>query len=152
MHAFWTFFFQIDPGRQRRLGFNRLLLASDQKRPIKTSISVVTPAPGLAGPVPGQWQLEGYVSMADGAIYIYLTRQDGSVSTKSFFLPFRDILGKRRTDAKEAWPPTDDQLAATEDITAWELHMVINSKIIEMNIVDPWKKTYLVKIPGEALA
>jgi len=38
------------------------------------------------------------------------------------------------------------------DITAWELHMVINSKIIEMNIVDPWKKTYLVKIPGEALA
>jgi len=149
----------LDPLRQQRLAFNRLLLTSNEKRPIKTSISVVS-----ATSVTNPWQLGGFVSMADGAIYIYLTRRDGSMSTKSFFLPFRDILGKRRivstsnpiegvTDQQaDSWPPSDDLLASTEDLANWELHMAINVSVIEMNILDPWKRSYLVKIPGTAIA
>ena len=52
----------------------------------------------------------------------------------------------------DSWPPSDDLLASTEDLANWELHMAINVSVIEMNILDPWKKSYLVKIPGTAIA
>ena len=151
----------VDPRREQRLNLNRMLLQSNQRRQIKTSITslggsqpgVTWHPPKIVG-IPQQvqgWQVEGFVNMSESAIYINLTGP--SNVTRPFKLPFRHILETRKKvdTNQDIWPPTDELLSTCEDVSCWELHMCIESNI-KATIIDPWKKTYLLTIPGNLIA
>lgn len=158
--------------------FNNLeILKSKAKVPIKTSVSVYkecssvivpstmppsTPSPPSASLESASdcWKVNGFVSMSDSAIYINLFGPANL--TRSFMLPFRNILSaskkvRQGDDGKKeegsVWPPSDDLLSQCQDVSCWELHMSINPKAdIKATIIDPWKKAYLLTIPGSLLS
>ena len=103
------------------------------------------------------WQVNGFVNMFESAIYINLHGPRNMA--RSFMLPFKNILATTKKSQvainakQEIWPPSDDMLALCEDVSRWELHMCINPNTdIKATIIDPWKKTYLLTIPGKLLA
>ena len=107
-------------------------------------------------PPGGGWEVEGFVNMKDCAIYLNLTGPGRAL--KSFMLPFRNILETTKKSRmlnaadQDIWPPSHELLATCEDVSCWELHMSSVDSKIKATIVDPWKKTYLLTIPGNLLA
>ena len=145
---------------------NQLILTSKDRRQIKTSVTILDKQsngspwqPPLKLPVGNAWgwQVNGFVNMFESAIYINLHGPRNMA--RSFMLPFRNILATTKKSQvainakQEIWPPSDDMLALCEDVSRWELHMCINPNTdIKATIIDPWKKTYLLTIPGKLLA
>ena len=145
---------------------NQLILTSKDKRQIKTSVTILERQkdgspwqPPLKLPVGNAWgwQVNGFVNMFESAIYINLHGPRNMA--RSFMLPFRNILATTKKSQvaiiakQDIWPPSDDMLALCEDVSRWELHMCINPNTdIKATIIDPWKKTYLLTIPGKLLA
>ena len=145
---------------------NQLILSSKDKRKIKTSVTILERRndgsawqPPLKLPVGNAWgwQVNGFVNMFESAIYINLHGPRNMA--RSFMLPFRNILATTKKSQmainakQDIWPPSDDMLALCQDVSQWELHMCINPNTdIKATIIDPWKKTYLLTIPGKLLA
>jgi len=145
---------------------NQLILTSKDRRQIKTSVTILERQkngsswqPPLKLPVGNAWgwQVNGFVNMFESAIYINLHGPRNMA--RSFMLPFRNILATTKKSQvainakQDIWPPSDDMLALCEDVSRWELHMCINPNTdIKATIIDPWKKTYLLTIPGKLLA
>ena len=145
---------------------NQLILTSKDRRQIKTSVTILDKQrngspwqPPLKLPVGNAWgwQVNGFVNMFESAIYINLHGPRNMA--RSFMLPFKNILATTKKSQvainakQEIWPPSDDMLALCEDVSRWELHMCINPNTdIKATIIDPWKKTYLLTIPGKLLA
>jgi hypothetical protein len=145
---------------------NQLILTSKDRRQIKTSVTILERQkdgspwqPPLKLPVGNAWgwQVNGFVNMFESAIYINLHGPRNMA--RSFMLPFRNILATTKKSQvainakQDIWPPSDDMLGLCEDVSRWELHMCINPNTdIKATIIDPWKKTYLLTIPGKLLA
>ena len=145
---------------------NQFILTSKDRRQIKTSVTILEKQhngcpwqPPLKLPVGNAWgwQVNGFVNMFESAIYINLHGPRNMA--RSFMLPFKNILATTKKSQvainakQEIWPPSDDMLALCEDVSRWELHMCINPNTdIKATIIDPWKKTYLLTIPGKLLA
>lgn len=145
---------------------NQLILTSKDRRQIKTSVTILErqrngspwqPPMKLPTGNAWGWQVNGFVNMYESAIYINLHGPRNMA--RSFMLPFKNILSTTKKSQvainarQEIWPPCDDMLALCEDVSRWELHMCINPNTdIKATIIDPWKKTYLLTIPGKLLA
>ena len=145
---------------------NQLILTSKDRRQIKTSVTILERQkngspwqPPLKLPIGNAWgwQVNGFVNMFESAIYINLHGPRNMA--RSFMLPFRNILATTKKSQvainakQDIWPPSDEMLALCEDVSRWELHMCINPNTdIKATIIDPWKKTYLLTIPGKLLA
>lgn len=158
--------FSTDVARIDWARSNQLILSSKDKRQIRTSVTILERRndgsawqPPLKLPVGNAWgwQVNGFVNMFESAIYINLHGPRNMA--RSFMLPFRNILATTKKSQmainakQDIWPPGDDMLALCEDVSKWELHMCINPNTdIKATIIDPWKKTYLLTIPGKLLA
>ena len=157
---------RIHNGRLDWARNNEMILTSKDKRKIKTSVTILdrqkdgTPwQPPLKLPIGNAWgwQVNGFVIMSESAIYINLHGPRNMA--RSFMLPFRNILATTKKSQiainakQDIWPPCNDMLGLCEDVSRWELHMCINPNTdIKATITDPWKKTYLLTIPGKLLA